>query len=1195
MPLSEKRIKKLCSSVNFDKVFIPILSFLSEHCNVPHAYVSLVGSEGVVIKSEIDFKFSTIPDDLLLLNENVMEQNSIVIFNKNEFDPILKDNDSSHFSFNFFIGLPICINDSFVIGTLCIVDKKVKELSAIQLKSLDCAALQINSLLELYFQNKDLKKEIKQQKNQFQLFIDNSKEILFKLSLEGVFTYVSKNLITFLGREADEFIGRSIALFIHPEDLKMCIDHLNNVVETGKSENELIYRILHKEGYYLWHSSNLKFSENESIPVFIGNCRDITDSVVSQQKVVAQKEFYEKILDQLPTDVAVFDTDYKYIYLNPAAIKNNELREFIKGKDDFEYASYTGRDNTFAKNRRHNFIKAVENKEIVEWEDIIHSDDGSVTFHTRKFAPVFREDRTLEMMIGFGVDITESKIIQQEILKSKQLTNSVIQNAAVGILVQGPKSEILENNKAACEMLGLTEDQLRGRTSFDERLRVINLDGTTFTSDEHPVPQAIKKLKAVNNIIMGVHRPLLNDLVWLLVDAIPVFDDDNELLYVICSFNDITARRNAQDDLKISNERFIYSSMATSDALWDWNITTDEMFVGESYSVLFGHQFENNFLTGLECENFIHNDDKVERIASIDVAINSEVDRWSGEYRYLKSDGTYAYVNDKAVIIRNNEGVAIRMIGAMQDITKEKLLKEELRQSEEQFKGAFEQSSVGIGLVSIDGCWIKVNNRLCEILGYSMEEFKCMTCSEITFADDLAEDSLYRSKLISGELSKFSMEKRYIHKNKSIIWVHLSVSLVRNTKREILHFIAQIIDVTERKRIEEDNRLLIDENNRNKTNQLNEAKNRYRLLADNTIDLVCLHNLDTSFQYVSPSIKKLLGYSPEDLIGKLPHEFVHPEDIKKLDESVHSLVHEVKDISVRLRLINVEGEYLWFESKAVLVKENGIPISLQSSTRDITERKKAEEIIENTLIQERELNELRTNLVSTISHEFRTPMTTIRASAELIEMYLEDDLITNSAHIEKRVITIMEEIDRIVALMNDVLTISKDDLGKTNFNPVLFHLNEVCLDVIESSYSNQKDNRKVQASFVGDNFTIFADKNLIKYALFNILNNAFKYSEGFGDVILNLFTRDGSVIIEIIDFGIGIPVQDQSKLFNTFFRASNTEGFQGTGLGLYIVKTFVEKNSGRVHLESTIGKGTKVTVSFPINDKKTNGKDINYR
>ncbi|MDD2674356.1 MAG: PAS domain S-box protein [Flavobacterium sp.] len=1188
MPLSEKRIIKLFTTLNFEEVFIPILSFISELCDVPHAYISLSGSDGIIIKAELDFKFSIFPNNVLALNENVMEQNSIVISNKNEFNSKVND-DLSHFSFDFFAGLPICIHESLIVGTLCIFDTKVKELSPLQVKSLHHAVLQIKSLLELYLKNDELKKVIKQQKNQFQLFIDNSKEILFELSVEGVFRYVSKNVITFLGREADELIGKSMALFIHPDNMKMCLDHLNNVVETGKSENELIYRILHKDGHYVWHSSNLKFSEKAGESILIGNCRDITDYVKGQQKLLLQKEFYEKILDQLPTDVAVFDHNYKYIYLNPAAIKNDELRTFIIGKDDFEYALYTGRDSTFAKKRRTNFIHAVENKEVVEWEDMMHSDNGAVTFHTRKFVPVFRENETLEMMIGFGVDITESKIIQQEILKSKQLTNSVIQNAAVGILVQGPQSEILENNKAACEMLGLSEDQLLGKTSFDQHWRVIHLDGTDFTAEEHPVPQAIQQLKPVNNIVMGVHRPLLNDLVWLLVDAIPVFDDDNELLYVVCSFNDITARKNAQDALKISNERFIYSSKATSDALWDWNIISDEIFVGESYSTLFGHQFENNLITGVECENFIHIDDKLAHIASIDTAINSGVDRWSGEYRYLKSDGTYAYVNDKAVIIRNNEGIAIRMIGAMQDITKEKLLKEELLQSEEQFKGAFEQSSVGIGLVSIDGCWVKVNNRLCEILGYSMEELKSMTCSEITFADDLAEDSLYRSKLISGELSKFSMEKRYIHKNKSIIWVHLSVSLVRNSKREILHFIAQIIDITERKRIEEENRLLIDENNRNKTNQIEKAKNRYRLLADNTIDLVCLHNLDTSFQYVSPSIKKLLGYNPKDLIGKFPAAFVHPEDIYKLKESIYSLINEVVDISVRLRFKNVQGDYLWFESKAILIKQNGVPISLQSSARDITQRKRAEEIIEKTLIQERELNELRTNLVSTVSHEFRTPMTTIRTSAELIGMYLEDYQSDSSVQIEKRVTVIMEEIDRIVDLMNDVLTISKDDLGKTNFNPVILDLNEVCLDVIETSYSNQKDKRKVQRLFIGETFTIFADENLIKYALFNLLDNAFKYSEGFGDIILRLFSVDDSLLLEIIDFGIGIPEQDQSKLFNTFFRASNTDGFQGTGLGLYIVKTFIEKNAGKVQLESTVGKGTKVTISFPLHNKKSNG------
>jgi signal transduction histidine kinase len=121
----------------------------------------------------------------------------------------------------------------------------------------------------------------------------------------------------------------------------------------------------------------------------------------------------------------------------------------------------------------------------------------------------------------------------------------------------------------------------------------------------------------------------------------------------------------------------------------------------------------------------------------------------------------------------------------------------------------------------------------------------------------------------------------------------------------------------------------------------------------------------------------------------------------------------------------------------------------------------------------------------------------------------------------------------------------------------------------------------VQTLFKGDNFDVFADRNLMEYSIFNLLNNAFKYSEESGDIILNLTAKSSEVTIEIIDFGIGIPEEDQHKLFNTFFRAKNTNGIPGTGLGLYIVKTFTEKNSGKIQLESLLGKGTKVRLIFP--------------
>ncbi len=1184
MSLIQNKNKKLFDTLSFQQEFNSILLFISELCEVPYAFVSLNDTHVQNIVAKIGFDFLTIPKEILLFNELIIKNNEVSIVPDINLDKRYSQElkNSSSFSFTSFAGFPLRIDDSFVSGTLCIMDTKAKELSNVQLKTLEYAVQQIQSLLKLRQQNKELQAVVKQQENQFQLIVDNSKEIIYEINSEGIITYASKNWTLLLGHELNEVIGKRNLTFIHPEDVEKCITFLNAITKMGATFDDLTYRILHKDGHYVWHASSLKLLEKDGERIFVGNCRDITEYTKSKHKLLVQKEFYETILYRLPTDVAVFDSNYKYTYLNPAAIKNDELRKFIIGKDDFEYAKHTKRDDTFAKSRRVKFNEALASKELIEWEDSILHHNGQTTYHTRKFNPVFREDGKLEMMIGFGVDITESKKIQEEILKNRQLTNSIIQNVAVGILVQGPQSEILENNKAACEMLGLTEDQLLGKTSFDEYWKVINLDGSPFKSEDHPVPQAIQKLKPVNNVIMGVHRPTHYDLVWLLVDAIPVFGDAGELLYVICSFNDITAQKNAEEKLKVSNERFSYSSEATSDAIWDWNMITDKIYVGASYSILFGHQFKDNIITALECENFVHPEDRASYFEKIEKAIEGTIYKWSDEYRYLKSDGSYAYVNDKAIIIRNEEGKAIRMIGAMQDITLEKKLKDQLQQSEEQFKGAFDYSAVGMALVDINGYYIEVNDRLCKMFGYSNQEMKSLSFQEITFPDDLNEDLIAKEKLDSGKISNFSSEKRFIHKNKSIVWAHMSISLAKNIKNEIKHYIVQIIDITKRKKIEQENRLLIEENNRNKNIQLNEAKNMYRLLAENTVDLVCLHNLDTSFQYVSPSIKKLLGYTPEELIGESPLDYVHPEDLERVQNGYLDFVAEKEDVSVEARFINRTGEYIWLEIKANLVKEDGVIVSFQSSTRDISQQKEVKEAMAKALIQERELNELRTNLVSTISHEFRTPMTTIRTSAELINMYIEGHHFENTPRLQKRINTITEEIDRIVELMNAVLTISKDDSGKTNFNPVQFDLKQLCLDVIETSYSSQADNRKVKTTFEGKTFTVFGDKNLMEYSLFNLLNNAFKYSDNSGDIILTLSATPSEITIQIIDFGIGIPEKDLPNLFNTFYRASNTNGIQGTGLGLYIVKTFTEKNSGKIKVESQLGQGTKVTLQFPL-------------
>ena len=1167
---NQKKTSKVSDITNFQQEFYDVLAFATELCEIPHAFISFFDTDKQIIKVNVDFDFLLIPESVLFYQQDVIQQNKIHIVT----DIAQHTNHELNIlnPFSFFAGFPICINKNLVVGSLCIIDTKPKLLSPIELKSLNRAVSQIQFLLELDIQNNGLQKIVQEKENQLALLTKKFNNIFYELNIDRTINSVSENWTASVGYKINEVIGENTSKFIHPDDIEKTINFLNKLTLGVKNNQEIIYRVLHKDGYYIWHSSCVELVKKGNKQFYVGNCRDITINVKTLQDLLPQKEFYEKILDRLPIDISVWDYNRKYTYLNPAAIKNNKMRKFITEKDDFEHIRHIDKPDIFTKNLRVKFIQAVQTRDTVEWEDMIQLKNGQKTYYTRKFAPVFSENGTLDMMLCYGIDITESKKDQEEILKIRQLTDNVIENVAIGILVQNPQSEIVKSNNAACTMLGLSVDEVLGKTSFDGYWRAIKVDGTDFKVEEFPVSQAIQKLKPINNIVMGLHLPL-NNFVWLLVDAVPVFSDYNELLYVICSFKDITLQKNAENALKISSERLKSSSETISDLIWDWNIIADEIYVGESFSALFGHKLEGSIIGKQEYESYIHPEDKSSYFKSIEKAISSDVDKWSYKYRYLKAGGENSYLNSAGVIMRNDEGQAIRVIGVTKDITEEIKMNNKLQQREQLFKEAFEHSFIGVALVSPEGHWNKVNNKVCQMLGYSKEELKLLTFQDVTHPEDLQRDSAELKKLIDGEIFNYNIKKRYINKNKTIIYAHLSVSLVRNDRGEIINFMSQIIDITDRKKIEEENKLLID---------LNEAKNMYRLLANNTIDLVCLHNLDTSFQYLSPSIKKLLGYTADELIGRFPREFVHPDDFEILQNSILGFMNEVQDVVIRVRLKNVENNYFWFEIKAVLVKENGIPINFQSSTRNITPQKEAEKIVENTLIQERELNELRTNLISTISHEFRTPMTTIRTSAELINMYLEGCNFKNSSHVAKRVDTITEEIDRIVELMDAVLTISKDDAGKTSFNPVELDLKQVCIDVTKNYCSDELDKRKVKMSFDGDFFPVFADINLMKYSLFNLLNNAYKYSKGSGDVILKLFINEGQVVVEIIDFGIGIPEEDQTKVFNTFFRASNTVGIKGTGLGLYIIKTFSERNSGTVKLQSKLGKGTKVTLQFPL-------------
>jgi PAS domain S-box-containing protein len=225
--------------------------------------------------------------------------------------------------------------------------------------------------------------------------------------------------------------------------------------------------------------------------------------------------------------------------------------------------------------------------------------------------------------------------------------------------------------------------------------------------------------------------------------------------------------------------------------------------------------------------------------------------------------------------------------------------------------------------------------------------------------------------------------------------------------------------------------------------------------------------------------------------------------------------------------------------------------------------------------KERELNELKSRFVTTASHEFKTPLTTILSSASLIGKYIPGH--ENEEKIDKHVQRIRHAVNNMNQILNDFLSLGKLEEGAVLNKPVKIDLKALIQEVHDDLRDSLKDGQHILCSHEG-NSIIHLDVNLLRNILLNLLSNAVKYSPAGKDILLQIKCRDDSIMITVKDEGIGIPKEEQPHLFNRFFRAKNAGNTEGTGLGLNIVKKYIELMDGKITFSSEINKGTVFTV-----------------
>ncbi len=251
-------------------------------------------------------------------------------------------------------------------------------------------------------------------------------------------------------------------------------------------------------------------------------------------------------------------------------------------------------------------------------------------------------------------------------------------------------------------------------------------------------------------------------------------------------------------------------------------------------------------------------------------------------------------------------------------------------------------------------------------------------------------------------------------------------------------------------------------------------------------------------------------------------------------------------------------------------------LELAEMIRKLTESKKE---VDMALEKERELNNLKSRFISTASHEFRTPLATIMSSVSLTGKYAESmDKNSMSKHIDR----VKSSVNHLTDILNDFLSLDKLEEGAVMANPEYLGLNDLLVAITDEIKPIAKAGQRINFTGLLVNEQIFIDKRILKNIMFNLISNAIKYSNENTNIDIKL-SRDGNTLtIEIKDQGIGIPLEDQAHIFERFYRANNIGNMQGTGLGLNIVKKYVEILKGDIQFKSIPEKGTKFTLKLPI-------------
>jgi PAS domain S-box-containing protein len=548
----------------------------------------------------------------------------------------------------------------------------------------------------------------------------------------------------------------------------------------------------------------------------------------------------------------------------------------------------------------------------------------------------------------------------------------------------------------------------------------------------------------------------------------------------------------------------------------------------------------------------------------------------TNEWSLKRKDGTFVPVEVSANILRDGRWQAfIRDITERRKASKERedalalehaarqqaeAANAQLRESEERFRLTIDEAPIGMALVALDGRFLRVNRVLCEITGYAADELVRLTFQDITHPEDLAKDVELARRLAAGDIPRYQLEKRYVRKDRSVIVVMLSGSVVRAPDGTARYFIAQVEDVTARKRAEEALRL-------------SEAK--FSGIVSIAVDAIISVDEQQHITIFNEGAEQIFGYSKAEMLGTELERLI-PERFRAAHRAHFAAFasgsERARPMAGRQDIFGLRknGEEFPAEASISRVGVDGTAV-FSVVLRDITARKQVEEALRRAVAA-------RDEMVGVVAHDLRNPLGTIMSAASLLESPAREG--AGRSGDPRQIID--RSARRMNRLIQDLLDVTRAEAGQLTVEHATICTRDLIREVIDAQRPLAASSGvEIEGSVADEVPAIRGDHDRLLRVFENLIGNAIKFTPAGGKVIVGA-TADGTFVrFSVADTGAGIPSENLPHIFDRFWQGATRQRRQGAGLGLPIVRGIVEAHAGRIWATSVVGRGSTFFFTVP--------------